>query len=244
LSGAGLSSRQTRLLGEMGIDVWQLREGATKSTEESSRTEIIPDAQAASSADALSLQPSIDQADWGAIEDAIRGCTACILHQSRQNAVCGVGNRQADWLIIGEAPGADEDKQGEPFVGRAGQLLNEMLRATGLGREQVFIANILKCRPPDNRDPQPAEIEQCLPYLRRQIELLQPKIILVVGRVAAQALLNVETPVGKLRGTVYEYAGVPLVVTYHPAYLLRRPGAKGKSWSDLLLAMDTVSEKL
>jgi DNA polymerase len=232
----------------MGIDVWQLRD-ATEALESPAIAETAVDNQAVAPAalkpqpaPQLAPQPAIDQADWEKLNHAIRGCAACELHNSRQNAVCGVGDHQADWLIIGEAPGADEDKQGEPFVGRAGQLLNEMLRAIGLRREQVFIANVLKCRPPDNRDPHPAEIEQCLPYLHRQIELLQPKIILVVGRIAAQTLLNVETPVGKLRGTVHEFAGVPLVVTYHPAYLLRRASEKGKSWADLLLAMDAAGQ--
>ncbi len=239
MSGSGLSSRQTRLLGEMGIDVWQLRQ-QTKEAAAAVPASELPLGNSAAPA-AVAVSPLVDQADWAAVNAAIRSCTACALHQSRENAVCGVGNQQADWLIIGEAPGADEDKQGEPFVGRAGQLLNEMLRAIGLRREQVFITNVLKCRPPDNRDPQHAEIEQCLPYLRRQIELLQPKVILVVGRIAAQALLNVETPVGKLRGKLHQYAGVPLVVTYHPAYLLRKPGAKSKSWTDLLLAMDAMA---
>jgi DNA polymerase len=149
-----------------------------------------------------------------------------------------VGNRNAEWMVIGEAPGAEEDKQGEPFVGRAGQLLNAMLRAIGLPREQVFIANILKCRPPSNRDPQPEEVAQCLPYLEQQIALVKPRILLAVGRIAAQNLLASDTPIGKLRGQLHHFgsAQTPLVVTYHPAYLLRSPGEKRKAWEDLKFA--------
>ena len=166
------------------------------------------------------------------------GCLRCPLHQTRTNTVFGVGDRQADWLVVGEAPGAEEDKQGEPFVGRAGGLLNSMLRGIGLAREQVFIANVLKCRPPANRDPRPEEVAQCLPYLERQIGLLQPKIMLAVGRIAAQNLLATDTPIGKLRGHVHRFgaAGIPLVVTYHPAYLLRSPTEKRKAWEDLKFA--------
>jgi DNA polymerase len=156
--------------------------------------------------------------------------------------VFGVGDRRARWMVIGEAPGADEDRQGEPFVGRAGQLLNEMLLAAGVSREQVYIANILKCRPPENRDPKPEESASCEGYLRRQIALVQPGLLLVVGRIAAQKLLATDTPIGKLRGEVHRYgpAGIPVVVTYHPAYLLRSPGQKRKSWEDLCLARATV----
>jgi len=164
--------------------------------------------------------------------------TACGLCSSRTQTVFGVGNRQADWLIVGEAPGADEDRQGEPFVGRAGKLLNPMLQAIGLKREQVYIANILKCRPPENRDPAPTEATSCRPFLERQIALIQPRIILAVGRIAAQNLLATDTQIGKLRGRVHHFgaARIPLVVTYHPAYLLRSPREKRKSWDDLRLA--------
>lgn len=178
--------------------------------------------------------------DWQALEIAVRDCTRCPLHATRTNPVFGVGDRNARWMIIGEAPGADEDRQGEPFVGRAGQLLNVMLKAIGLSREQVFIANILKSRPPNNRDPNAEEVRACLPYLYRQIELVNPQILICVGRIAAQTLLDVATPIGKLRGKVHTIAGGrPLVVTYHPAYLLRSPGEKRKSWADLLLALRT-----
>ena len=147
----------------------------------------------------------------------------------------GVGDKNADWLVIGEAPGKDEDLQGEPFVGRAGQLLNAMLLAAGLQREQVYIANILKCRPPNNRDPRPEEVVRCEPYLLRQIALIQPKLILAVGRIAAQNLLKTETPIGKLRGKVHLLGntGIPVIATYHPAYLLRSPQEKRKAWQDL-----------
>jgi uracil-DNA glycosylase family 4 len=146
-------------------------------------------------------------------------------------------------MIVGEAPGAEEDRQGEPFVGRAGRLLDAMLRAVGLDREQVFIANILKCRPPRNRDPQPAEVEQCMPYLRRQIELISPALILCVGRIAAQNLLATDTPLGRLRGSLHRLeTGVPVIVTYHPAYLLRSPGEKRKAWEDLKLVIGTLGD--
>jgi DNA polymerase len=157
--------------------------------------------------------------------------------------VFGVGDRHAQWMVIGEAPGADEDRQGEPFVGRAGQLLNSMLKAIGLKREQVFIANILKSRPPNNRDPKPEEVQACIPYLFRQIELVNPRLILCVGRIAAQTLLETDTPIGKLRGQLHRIAGNrPMIVTYHPAYLLRSPGEKRKSWADLLLALRTFEQ--
>jgi uracil-DNA glycosylase len=177
---------------------------------------------------------------WDELATAVQSCTKCPLHATRTKGVFGVGDRAARWLIIGEAPGADEDRQGEPFVGRAGQLLNSMLKAIGLAREQVFIANILKSRPPNNRDPKPEEVHACIPYLYRQIELVNPTLILCVGRIAAQTLLAVDTPIGKLRGTVHRIVNNrPMVVTYHPAYLLRSPVEKRKSWADLLLAMHT-----
>lgn len=177
---------------------------------------------------------------WDELEARVRDCTRCALHATRTQAVFGVGDRRATWVVIGEAPGADEDRQGEPFVGRAGQLLNAMLKAIGFKREQVFIANILKSRPPNNRDPRPEETRACLPYLFRQIELIDPKLILCVGRVAAQTLLQTDTPIGKLRGRLHRIAGGrPMVVTYHPAYLLRSPGDKRKAWSDLMLAVKT-----
>jgi DNA polymerase len=174
--------------------------------------------------------------DWDVLEAVVSGCRACGLCETRTNTVFGVGNRNADLLIIGEAPGADEDRAGEPFVGRAGQLLNRMLAAIGLAREQVYIANVLKCRPPGNRDPRPEEAKQCEAYLLRQIELLGPRAILCVGRVAAQHVLKTDAPLGSLRGRWMEFrtGAIPLRVTYHPAYLLRSPDQKAKAWEDLV----------
>jgi len=173
--------------------------------------------------------------DWDTLAAEVRGCVQCGLHTTRTQTVFGVGNRDADLLVVGEAPGADEDRLGEPFVGRAGVLLNAMLRALRRPRETVFIANVLKCRPPGNRDPSPEEVRCCLPFLHRQIALLRPRLMLAVGRIAAQNLLATDTPIGKLRGSVHRFgsAGTPLIVTYHPAYLLRSPGEKRKAWSDL-----------
>ncbi len=183
----------------------------------------------------------IDGMDWEALEAAVAGCQACGLCERRRNTVFGVGDRQADWLIVGEAPGEQEDLQGEPFVGPAGKLLDNMLRAIGLDREnKVYIANVLKCRPPGNRNPEPAEVAQCEPFLRRQVALLQPKIILAMGRFAVQSLLGTTEPIGKLRGRLYDYQGVPVVVTYHPAYLLRNLPDKAKAWADLCLAMNKL----
>ncbi len=244
MSGASLSRHQQSVLRELGIDVWRLRQPSSDAVAGAAAPAAAAAPEPATTAPAVPVPTgAVVSGDWDAVNAAIRGCTRCALSASRTQAVCGVGSRQADWLIVGEAPGADEDRQGEPFVGRAGQLLNEMLRAIGLRREQVFIANVLKCRPPNNRDPQPAEIDCCLPYLRRQIELLQPKVILVVGRIAAQTLLQADKPLGALRGKRHEFEGIPLVATYHPAYLLRSPTQKSKSWADLLLALDVMAGK-
>ena len=182
-------------------------------------------------------------ADWTELRARVTACTRCGLSATRTQTVFGVGNPNADWLIVGEAPGAEEDRRGEPFVGRAGQLLNSMLRAIGLEREQVYIANVLKCRPPGNRDPAPTEAAECLPYLERQIALLKPKIMLAVGRIAAQNLLRTEKTLGALRQQVHRFglSQLPLVVTYHPAYLLRTPTEKRKAWEDLKFARDVIS---
>ncbi|MES9845056.1 MAG: uracil-DNA glycosylase [Candidatus Sedimenticola sp. 6PFRAG5] len=191
-------------------------------------------------ADMAPAQPQrsdVERLDWPHLEQRVGECEACELHTSRTNTVFGVGNREADLLVIGEAPGADEDRQGEPFVGRAGQLLNAMLRAIGLQRDDVYIANILKCRPPGNRDPRHEEAAACEPYLRRQVALLRPKAILCVGRVAAHNLLKTEEAVGRMRGKDYRYDQIPVVVTYHPAYLLRSPDQKAKAWQDLQAAV-------
>lgn len=181
----------------------------------------------------------IDQMDWPTLRQAVSGCTACGLCDGRKQTVFGVGHEQARVMIIGEAPGEQEDRQGEPFVGRAGQLLDRMLSPVGLTRteadasSQVFIANVLKCRPPGNRNPLPAEVAQCEPYLMRQIALVKPRIIIAMGRFAAQSLLKTSEPIGRLRGRLHEVQGTPVVVTYHPAYLLRNPVDKGLVWDDL-----------
>lgn len=184
--------------------------------------------------------PAVDvAAQWQALRAEVLACKRCSLHSTRTQGVFGVGPQRCDWLVIGEAPGAEEDRRGEPFVGAAGQLLDAMLRAIGLDRRNnVYIANILKSRPPGNRDPRPEEVAACLPYLERQIALLQPRIILAVGRIAAQNLLATDVPLGRLRGRVHHLGerGTPLVVTYHPAYLLRTPGDKRKAWEDLKFA--------
>jgi DNA polymerase len=179
---------------------------------------------------------------WDELADTVAACRACKLCGTRRNTVFGVGDREADWLIVGEAPGENEDIQGEPFVGQAGKLLDNMLRALRLSRrENVYIANVLKCRPPGNRNPEPDEVAQCEPFLRRQVELLQPKIIVAMGRFAVQSLLGTTDAIGKLRGQRHQYAGVPVVVTYHPAYLLRNLPDKAKAWADLCLAREIAA---
>jgi DNA polymerase len=184
----------------------------------------------------------VSKLDWDALRERVRACRLCGLREGCTQTVFGVGNTTADLLIIGEAPGVDEDRQGEPFVGRAGQLLNAMLLAMGFRREQVFIANILKCRPPNNRDPRPEEALKCEPFLLRQIELIQPRVILSAGRISAQNLLQTDIPVGRLRGRVHRFGErqFPLVVSYHPAYLLRSPEQKGKAWDDLQLVLSIL----
>jgi uracil-DNA glycosylase family 4 len=171
---------------------------------------------------------------WDELEKRAKVCTLCDLSKTRTHVVFGSGNRNAQLLVVGEAPGQNEDLQGLPFVGRGGQLLTNMLKSIGLDREQIYIANILKCRPPQNRDPNPIEVATCTPYLLQQIELLQPKIILAVGRIAAQFLLNTDEAMARLRGQEFNYHDTPLLVTYHPAYLLRSPRDKRKSWDDML----------
>jgi len=211
----------------MGIATWHLR--LSPPLMEDAETMPIPAETAAKSMDKT----------WETLACEVRECTRCVLHTRRTQTVFGVGCREADWLIIGEAPGEQEDLQGEPFVGRAGQLLNEMIRALGLKRSDLYIANVLKCRPPENRIPLPEESQACEGYLHRQIALIQPKIILAVGQVAAQNVLKTTITIGNLRGLVHQYQGVPLVATYHPAYLLRSSREKRKAWDDLKLALKT-----
>ena len=210
----------------MGIDVWLPRDAVDGADDEA--TEGPPEVTGS--------------AGWEELRACVTECTRCALAGSRTNTVFGVGNPDADWMIIGEAPGAEEDRRGEPFVGRAGKLLDQMLLAIGQSREQVFIANILKCRPPHNRDPKPEEAAACRDDLEQQIKLVQPRIVLAVGRIAAQNLLGSDEPVGRMRGRPHELDGIPLVVTYHPAYLLRSPSQKRKSWSDLCLAKRLAAE--
>lgn len=212
--------QETRLkfLDAMGIDVWVSREPSqTPST-----TAVKP-----------SNQPATQ---WPILEQQVRECHSCDLAATRTQTVLGTGNRHAEWLLIGEAPGQQEDLQGEPFVGKAGQLLNEMLRAIGLSRQEVYIANTLKCRPPDNRDPLASEIKACEGFLQQQIALINPRIILAVGRIAAQNLLMTQDPLSRLRGKQHQLQGIPLVVVHHPAYLLRSLSEKAKAWEDLQFA--------
>jgi uracil-DNA glycosylase len=244
--------QQLQYLEAMGIQAWQLRcrdaggipVPAAGSPAETQGAAVPAEPMSPESTAPVRApeRPDVAGMDWKGLEASVSQCTLCELHVSRTHTVFGVGNRHAEWLVIGEAPGKDEDLQGEPFVGRAGQLLNAMLLAVGLQRKQVYIANILKCRPPNNRDPRPEEVVCCEAYLARQIALIQPKVILAVGRIAAQNLLKTDTPIGKLRGTVHRYAatGIPVIATYHPAYLLRSPLDKRKAWKDLQLAMATV----
>ena len=186
-----------------------------------------------------------DPNSWEALRDKVAACRLCELHETRTQTVFGVGDVNADLMLIGEAPGAEEDRRGEPFVGRAGKLLDAMLGAIDLSRAQVYIANVLKCRPPNNRDPKPEEVSHCEDYLMQQVNMVRPKLILALGRVAAQNLLKTDTPIGKMRGKRYQYGNppAPVVVTYHPAYLLRAPREKRKSWEDLQLAMQVYREQ-
>ena len=231
---------QNEYLSAMGIRQWVVRETPAGLEEAAS---VLP--SAVPPGDAISCDASpVAALDWDSLQARVESCTLCPLHETRTRTVFGTGNRKADWLIIGEAPGRDEDREGEPFVGRAGKLLTEMLFAAGYQRKDVYIANILKCRPPNNRDPSPEEVACCHAYLERQIELIQPVLILAVGRIAAHNLLHSDLQVGRLRGRVHNYGErkIPLIVTYHPAYLLRSPLEKRKVWDDLQLAQ-TVYKK-
>ncbi len=214
--------------------------------------DALPQASPAVLADCT--QTAVAQLDWPQLQARVQACTLCGLCETRTQTVFGTGYRQADWLFIGEAPGAQEDRQGEPFVGQAGKLLNNMLHAIGLtradepsenketlGKQAIYIANVLKCRPPGNRDPLPEEVAQCEPYLQRQLALIRPKLIIALGRIAAQSLLKTKATISSLRGQVHHYEGIPLIVTYHPAYLLRNLPDKAKAWADLCLAREVES---
>ncbi len=221
----------------MGIQVWVPRVN-------NSVNAVLPENQE-DGRDSLQCADSVKNVnrDWESLETEVSACRKCTLCETRNNTVFGVGNKFAEWMIIGEAPGQHEDEQGKPFVGRAGQLLTEMLRAVGLERDDVFITNILKCRPPGNRDPKLEEAESCNDFLRRQCVLVKPKIILAVGRISAQTLLKTDAPLAKLRGKVHKLNDIPLVVVYHPAYLLRSLLEKRKAWQDLQLARQIIGER-
>ena len=242
--------RQQAYLKAMGIDVWVQRNIVSTAAEIPvvDETALSTSKVVTEGIEIIPLSKSdvsvVSSLAWPELRQQVINCQQCELHATRTQAVFGVGNQQADWLIIGEAPGADEDRKGEPFVGRAGQLLNEMLNAIGLKREQVYIANILKCRPPNNRDPKPEEAASCSPYLQRQIELIQPKVILALGRIAAQRILQSNTSLARLRNQVHHVESIqsPVIVTYHPAYLLRSPAEKRKAWQDLLFAKKYVKQ--
>lgn len=223
-----------QLIKEMGLGpIWKLRQPAKKR-----RGEAAP-----------ALSPSVDERtaaiaamSWEELRQAVATCTACELYKTRKQAVLGVGDIHADWLFVGEGPGAEEDERGEPFVGQAGKLLDAMLAAIGLKRgENVYIANAVKCRPPNNRTPEAAETAACWPFLARQIELIRPKLIVALGKPAAQTLLQQEVTIAKARGIVHDFAGIPLIVTYHPAYLLRNLPDKAKAWEDLCFMRRTMA---
>lgn len=234
------SVRRAAYLQALGIDSWVPRGVAAGSPASS----VAPSATRPPGLADPVPAPPVTPDDWASLESEVAQCRRCGLHAGRTQTVFGVGDRQARWMVVGEAPGAEEDLQGEPFVGAAGQLLNAMLQAIGLPRASVYSANVLKCRPPENRDPAPAEVAQCLPYLHRQMQLLRPTLILVLGRVAAHNLLGTDDPISRLRGQVHRFGplNTPLVVTYHPAYLLRNPADKRKAWEDLKFARRVYEE--
>lgn len=243
------TERQHAMLEAMGVRVFESPGQSAPAETAPARVAPQPQArrpEASAVAAPASSRPEIDTLDWPALREAVSSCRACALCESRTQTVFGVGHERAHWMVIGEAPGENEDAQGEPFVGAAGQLLDNMLRALGLSRrdappeQSVFIANTLKCRPPRNRNPEPGEMAQCAPFLARQIELVAPRVILAMGRFAAQALLASDEPIGRLRGRLHAWRGIPVVVTYHPAYLLRTLADKARAWDDLCLAASVL----
>lgn len=249
------TERQRAMLGAMGITLWTAAEPDTATEAPGPPATGAP----ARLSEAETLRPRATPAvaaigsdiatlDWDALRERVASCRACRLCESRTQTVFGVGHHRAHCMIVGEAPGENEDLQGEPFVGAAGQLLDRMLPAIGLTRgaaepaRQVYIANTLKCRPPRNRNPEPDELARCSAYLHRQIELVQPRVLLAMGRFAVQTLLDSHEPIGRLRGRVHRWRDVPVVVTYHPAYLLRNPADKARAWADLCLAATQLSD--
>lgn len=242
------TERQRGMLQAMGVRVLGLPGDDAVAHAVDASNDAVAQTPLEAAATTPSTTSAVDTMGWPALRAAVAGCRACGLCESRKQTVFGVGHERAHWMIVGEAPGENEDLQGEPFVGAAGQLLDNMLRAVGLTRsqagpeQQVFIANTLKCRPPRNRNPSPEETAQCAPYLARQIELVQPRVLLAMGRFAAQALLQSDEPIGKLRGRVHRWRNIPVVVTYHPAYLLRTLTDKARAWEDLCLAASIAQD--
>jgi uracil-DNA glycosylase len=232
-----MTATREDMLAELALmPLWQRRANPAAASE-------APQSPPPSIDDAEPRHARIARIEWRDFAADVDACTACGLCRTRHKSVPGVGDPNADWLFVGEAPGAEEDARGEPFVGQAGRLLDNMLAALGMARDRnVYIANVLKCRPPNNRAPEPAEADACRPYLERQVELLQPKLIVALGKSAASLLLGTDATIASLRGRVHRYRGVPLIVTYHPAYLLRSLPDKAKAWEDLLLARRTVAE--
>mgnify|MGYP006153345457 CR=1 FL=1 len=242
-----LDERQRAMLAEMGVRVWWPQAETSPQPLPQAAAVVAPVAppQTTIAVTAKPLADGVDRMDWATLQDTAASCQACDLCSQRKKSVFGVGDVQADWMVIGEAPGEDEDAQGEPFVGPAGQLLDNMLKAVGLNRQAqgqggVYITNTVKCRPAGNRNPTAEELATCAPFLMRQVALVQPKVILAMGRFAVQSVLQTTEPIGKLRGQLHSYQGVPVVVTYHPSYLLRTPADKAKAWADLVLALKTV----
>jgi len=242
-------SRREEMLREMGLTpVWRLRETAAQPEVPATVVAPVAETVAASAAPAREPSPAANERgaaimsmDWAALKARVAGCVDCKLHEQRNRTVFGVGDEKAEWLFVGEGPGADEDQQGEPFVGQAGKLLDNMLAAIRLKRgDNVYIANIVKCRPPGNRTPAADEARQCEPYLKRQIELIRPRLIVALGKTAAVNLIGRDASIASLRGKVHDYMGIPLIVTYHPAYLLRTLPDKAKAWVDLRFAVDTM----
>lgn len=228
-----MSDMRAAYLQELGIGpLWRSRSSVSETATEV-ESGVVSDER----------RMTILRMDWTALKAAVAACSACRLSEQRKQAVFGIGDQNADWLFVGEGPGAEEDAKGEPFVGQAGKLLDNMLAAIGLKRgKNVYIANVVKCRPPGNRNPEPDEVAACEPYLARQIELIQPKLIIALGKVAAHQLLATQAAVGGLRGQLHRYGDIPLIVTYHPAYLLRTLSDKAKAWEDLCLAVSTMKE--
>lgn len=239
-----MNTRRRQILKELNLlPVWQLKSGARKKNQllESQSIEVRNLISPLDPAQDSQQCQKIHQMNWDQLRLAVSQCSACPLHQTRTQTVFGVGDKNADWLFVGEGPGATEDATGEPFVGQAGKLLDQMLVAIKLNRgQQVYITNIVKCRPPNNRTPHANETRQCEPYLTRQIALIKPKLIVALGKVAAQNLLQCGDSISSLRGKIHDYSGIPLIVTYHPAYLLRALPEKAKAWKDLCFAQSTM----